>query len=184
MSARNPFRITSSRSVYENNWIQVEEHGFVNPAGSPGIYGVVRFKNRAVGVVPYHEGRIWLVGQYRFPLQHYSWEIPEGGSPESEALEETARRELREETGIEAASFEKIVEMHLSNSVTNEYGIVFLARGLTFGEAEPEDTEELQVKTVTLEDAYAQVKAGEITDSLSVAAILRLKLMDYEGSLE
>src|SRR4051812_33372191 len=97
-SESNPFKIVSSRSIYENAWIHLYEHQVINPKNKPGIYGVVKFKNRAVGVIPYSNGMIWLVGQYRFPLEQYSWEIPEGGSPQGEDISETARRELKEET--------------------------------------------------------------------------------------
>lgn len=181
---KNPFTIKSSRSIYSNKWISVVEHQVITPGGSPGIYGVVNFKNRAVGVVPYENGDIWLVGQYRFPLEQYSWEIPEGGSPQNEDLLETAKRELQEETGLTAKKFDVISHMHLSNSVSDEYAIIFLARGLSQGDAFPEDTEQLQVKRVSLDNAYKMVVEGEITDSLSVAAIYRLMLMRHEGTLD
>lgn len=180
---RNPFKVLSTRPVYDNPWISVAEHQVLNPKGRPGIYGVVHFKNRAVGVIPYENGQIWLVGQYRFPLSQYSWEIPEGGSPDSEDLAETAKRELKEETGLEAESIKPILEMHLSNSVSDEYAIIFLAQGLRAGDASPEDTEQLRVKKVALEEAYRLVVTGQITDSLSVAGILRLMLLKLEGSL-
>ena len=179
----NPFQITSSRALYQNPWIQLIEHQIINPAGKPGIYGVVRFKNRAVGVVPFDNGDIWLVGQYRLPLEKYSWEIPEGGSPEGEELLETARRELKEETGLVATTFEPLLQMHLSNSVTDEFGSVFLARGLRQEKSSPEETERLQVRKTALEDAYAEVEAGRITDSLSVAAIYKLMLMKVQGKI-
>lgn len=178
--ARNPFTMLSARQVYDNPWISVVEHQVISPAGRPGIYGVVKFKNQAVGVIPYQDGKIWLVGQYRVPLGAYSWEIPEGGAPHGEDPMEGARRELREETGLEAASFEPLVRIHLSNSVSDEWGIVYLARGLSPGPAEPEHTEELVVRTVPLDEAYRMVCAGEITDSLSVAGILRLVLLERE----
>ncbi len=180
---RNPFEVHTRREVYDNAWIRVTEAKVTRPDGKPGIYGVVHFKNRAVGVIPYEMGTIWLVGQHRFPLDRYSWEIPEGGSPAHESLEESARRELAEETGFRAVRLEKLVEMHLSNSITDEYGVVFLARGLTRGEAQPEGTERLSLHETTLDEAYARVIAGEITDSLSVAGILRLRLLALEGLL-
>jgi len=179
----NPFEVITTRTAYANDWIRVFEHQVLKPDGSPGLYGVVQYRNRAVGVVPYENGRLWLVGQWRFPLGHYSWEIPEGGSPPGEDLAATARRELREETGLEAAALELILEMHLSNSVSDEYAAVFLARGLTRGEAAPEDTERLTVHDVSLDDAYELVCAGTITDAISVAAILKLMLLSRDGRL-
>ncbi|MBI3543277.1 MAG: NUDIX hydrolase [Deltaproteobacteria bacterium] len=179
----NPFTKRGTRQVYDNAWIRVREDEILTPAGKPGIYGVVEFKNRAVGVVPYENGEIWLVGQWRYPLGSYSWEIPEGGSPAAEELEATARRELKEETGLVARKLERIVEMHLSNSVSDEYAAVFLATGLTQGAAEPEETERLKIRKVTLDEAYALVSRGAITDSLSVAAILKLVLLRHEGRL-
>lgn len=180
---RNPFTMLSARQVYDNPWITVVEHQVLSPRGRPGIYGVVKFKNQAVGVIPYDGGKIWLVGQYRVPLGAYSWEIPEGGSPHGEDPVEGARRELREETGLEARTLEPIVEMHLSNSVSDEWGVVYLARGITAGPAQPEHTEELAIRVLPLDEAYRMVCAAEITDSLSVAGILRLVLLEREGKL-
>jgi ADP-ribose pyrophosphatase len=179
----NPFRTLSQHAVYDNAWIRVTEHQILNPAGKPGIYGVIHFKNHAVAVVPYREGKIWLVGQFRFPLDQYSWEVPEGGAPHGEALEEAARRELREETGLEARSLTRILTMHLSNSVTDEAGTIFLATGLRSGVAAPEETEELRTREISLDEAYSMVNRGEITDSLSVAAILKIVLLRAEGAL-
>ncbi len=183
LADEKPVRVIDSRSVYENSWIGVTESHVVHPSGAQGIYGVVHFKNRAVGVIPYADGQIWLVGQHRFPLGAYSWEIPEGGSPFDEDLEIGARRELREETGLDAERFELIVRMHLSNSVTDEYGVVYLARGLSHGSAAPEETERLSVRRLALVEAYDWVERGVITDSLSVAGILRLMLLEREGRL-
>lgn len=180
---KNPFSVHSSRLVYENPWILVSEHAVRKPRGGDGIYGVVHFKNRAVGIVPYEAGDIWLVGQYRFPLGAYSWEIPEGGAPLAEDLEECARRELAEETGLRAGNLRKLFSMHTSNSVTDEVAHVYLATELEPGPSEPEDTEELSVRRIPLPEAYAGVRSGEITDGISVATILRLVLMREEGSL-
>ena len=155
----------------------------LTPAGKPGIYGEVHFHNKAIGIAPYQDGNIWLVGQYRFTLGFYSWEIPTGGGPEGETPEESALRELREETGLIAHKLEPILEMHLSNAVSDEWGIVYLATELEQGEAQPEETEDLRVKRVTLDEAYAEVEARRITDSLSVAAIYKLMLMRERGDL-
>jgi ADP-ribose pyrophosphatase len=181
--SRNPYVILSSRGVYENPWIRLTEHEIQKPRGGNGIYGVVHYKNRAVGVVPYADGMVWLVGQHRFPLEAYSWEIPEGGAPMHEELEACARRELAEETGLSAGKLEKLFTMHLSNSVSDEVAHVYLATELSQGESSWEDTEELAVCKVSLEELYRRVLAGEITDSMTVAATFRLKLMEREGTL-
>lgn len=171
----NPWRIVCSKPVYENPWIRVTEYDVVNPSGNPGIYGKVHFKNHAVGVVPMDEqGCIWLVGQYRFTIDAYSWEIPEGGCPIGMSMEEAAMRELREETGIVAERLEKLFEMHLSNSVCDEWAVTYLATGLTMGQASPEETESLRVRRLPLEEAYGMVLEGIVTDSMSVAAIQAL----------
>lgn len=180
---RNPWQTVSETHIYENPWIQLTEFGVRNPSGNPGIYGVVHFKNVAVGVVPYEAGYIWLVGQYRYPLKRYSWEIPEGGGAIGVDALASAKRELKEETGLTAAHYQVIVNMHLSNSVSDEVAVVFLATGLTVGEAEPEETEELAIQKVTLAEAYARVETGEITDSMTVATIYKLIIMEKMGQL-
>jgi 8-oxo-dGTP pyrophosphatase MutT (NUDIX family) len=169
----NPWTTLSRRPVYENPWIAVREDQVLRPDGSPGIYGVVHFKNRAVGVLPIDDqGRIWLVGQYRYPLDAYSWEVPEGGCPESESPEETAHRELREETGLRAGRLELVATAHLSNSVSDELGYVFRATELTQGDDEPEGTERIIARRFDWDTAWAMLQRGEITDSLSVIALL------------
>jgi 8-oxo-dGTP pyrophosphatase MutT (NUDIX family) len=183
----NPWTALSSRLVYENPWIRVREDQVLRPDGQPGIYGVVEFKNRAVGVLPVDdEGCVWLVGQYRYPLQAYSWEIPEGGSPATETPEETARRELREETGLIAGKLELMATSHLSNSVCDEIGYIYRATELTHGPSDPEGTEELHARRVPWDEAWAMLRRGEITDSMSVIAILheavrRLEARDDES---
>jgi 8-oxo-dGTP pyrophosphatase MutT (NUDIX family) len=176
----NPWKSLSAKVHYENRWIRVVEHQVVNPSGGQGIYGVVHFKHIAVGIVPWEDGYIWLVGQYRFPLDRYSWEIPEGGGLLSEDPLATAQRELKEETGMTADHWEIIVKMDLSNSVSDEEGIVYLARGLHSGEAQPEETERLTVKKVTLAEALAMVERDEIRDSLSVAAIYKMMILSAQ----
>ena len=169
----NPWTTLKSRPVYENSWISVREDQILRPDGSPGIYGVVHFKNRAVGVLPVDEqGAIWLVGQYRYPLDAYSWEIPEGGGHGDESPEETACRELQEETGLTAGRLELIATSHLSNSVSDEVAYVFRATELAAGPSAPEATERLEVRRLAWEDAWAMLRRGEITDSMSVIALL------------
>lgn len=180
----NPWRVLSDKQVYDNPWISVTEFGVLNPSGGEGIYGVVHFKNLAIGVLPLDEQlNTWLVGQYRFPLNRYSWEIPEGGGAMGISPLESAKRELLEETGLVAAHWSQLIEMHLSNSVSDEYGIIYLARQLEQRHAEPEETEQLQVKKVSFEEAYQMVETGMITDSMSVAAILKAKLMIADGRI-
>lgn len=183
-TSENPWTILSTEEIYENPWIKVVEHQVLNPAGGEGIYGVVHFQNLAIGVVPYEDGDIWMVGQYRFPLEAYSWEIPEGGGPLGVDALDSAKRELKEETGLEAEEYQVLLEMDLSNSVSDERAIVYLATGLQQGEAEPEDTEELIVKKISLEEAYAMVERREIRDSLTVAAIYKMMVMKGMGVLK
>ncbi len=180
---KNPWTILASQQVYNNSWIQVTEHQVLNPKGGPGIYGVVHFHNLAVGVVPYEDGQIWMVGQYRFPLGAYSWEIPEGGGKIGVDPLETAKRELQEETGFVARHYQVLLEMDLTNSVSDERGIVYLATGLHPGEAAPEDTEELDQRQMTLAEAYALVERRVIRDSLTVAAIYKMRVLQLEGKL-
>lgn len=172
----NPWKTLSSREVYSNKWISVEEHQVINPAGGNGIYGKVNFKNKAIGVVALDEQEnTWLVGQYRYALNEYSWEIPEGGSPLGTSILESAKRELKEETGMTATTWTQILRMHTSNSVTDEEAFVFLAEGLTHGENQLEETEaDLVVKKLPFRDALKMVMNGAITDSMSVAAILKI----------
>jgi ADP-ribose pyrophosphatase len=150
----------------------------LNPKGGKGIYGVIHFKNLALGVIALDdELNTYLVGQYRFPLGRYSWEIPEGGGKLDVDPLESARRELLEETGLKARSWELIQKMDLSNSVSDECAYIYLARGLSQHDSHPEDTEELRVWKLPFEEAYRMVIDGRITDSLSVAGILRTKLI-------
>ena len=174
----NPWKTISQQTAYENAWIKVEHHQVLNPAGNPGIYGKVHFKNIAVGVIAIDaEDNTYLVGQYRFPLDKYSWEIPEGGCPEGTDWLTAAKRELKEETGFEAGKWTEILQMHVSNSVSDEFAIVYVAQDLIAGEAEPEDTEDLQVIKMPFSEAVNWVMEGKITDSISVAAILKWELL-------
>lgn len=172
----NPWKTLSTQQVYDNKWIRVEEHQVINPSGNPGIYGKVLFKNKAIGIVPIDEqGNTWLVGQHRYTLNEYTWEIPEGGCPVGTPPLDSAKRELKEETGITATRWEQIMRFHTSNSVTDEEGFVFLAEGLTFGENELEETEaDLVLKKLPFTQALEMVMTGEITDSMSVAGILKV----------
>ena len=188
MSNKNPlntWQTLSSELVYESAWIAVNKHQTINPAGNPAVYSVVNFKNLAIGILPLSaDGYTWLVGQWRYPLNAYSWEIPEGGGPLGEAPIETAVRELKEETGIVAKKFEEIMQLHLSNSATNEHAFIFLATELSFEEAEPEETEDLKVKRIHINEAFEMVMHGEITDGISVVAIFKVKYLLDNGKLK
>jgi 8-oxo-dGTP pyrophosphatase MutT (NUDIX family) len=181
---QNPWTVVSKATAYENDWIRVDHHEVTGPSGGPGVYGTIHFKHQATGVVPIDEnGNVILVGQYRFPLHAYSWEIPEGGGAHSAPAIEAAQRELREECGLAASSWKAILEMDLSNSVSDEHSSVFLAWGLSEVPAQPDETEKLQVARVPFWDAVERVKRGEIRDAMSVAALVRIALMALQGEL-
>jgi 8-oxo-dGTP pyrophosphatase MutT (NUDIX family) len=174
---KSPWETLASREVYDNAWISVREDAVVRPDGEQGIYGVVHFKNIAIGILAIEGDYIYLVGQYRYPLNRYSWEIPEGGCGEGEDPLAAARRELEEETGLHAANWEKLGEAHLSNSVSDELAIWFLATGLTQGQHSPEGTEQLKIRRVTFQEASSMAAKGEITDALSLLAIMQYQIV-------
>jgi 8-oxo-dGTP pyrophosphatase MutT (NUDIX family) len=180
----NPWKITSQKNIYDNPWINLTEYEVINPSGNPGIYGKVHFKNIAIGILPLDdELNTYLVGQYRFAPDVYSWEMPEGGGPLGTDPLDSAKRELLEETGLKAENWTEIQRLHLSNSVSDELSILYLARGLAQFEAEPEDTEQLIVKKLPFEKVYQMVCSGEITDSMTIAAVYRVKLLLLENKI-
>ena len=180
----NPWQIISQKKVYENQWISLTEFDVINPNGGEGIYGKIHFNNTAVGVLPLDaQLNTYIVGQYRFPLEQYSWEIPEGGSREKEDPLASAKRELIEETGLIAGEWMPILHMHLSNSVSDEYAVIYLARQLEQGNAMPDETEKLRVRKLAFEEAYQMMEKGLITDAMSVAALMKVKLMLIGGLL-
>jgi len=180
----NPWKITGQKPVYDNPWINVTEYDVINPSGGKGIYGKVHFKNLAIGIIPLDKSlNTWLVGQYRFSLNQYSWEIPEGGGLLDLDPLDSAKRELLEETGLLAKQWELLLKMHLSNSVTDELAIIYLARDLEQHNPEPEETEQLIIKKLPFDEAYNMVEEGTITDSITVAAILKIKLLMLNGQI-
>jgi 8-oxo-dGTP pyrophosphatase MutT (NUDIX family) len=180
----NPWKIIRERKIYENPWINLTEFDVINPGGGEGIYGKVHFKKIAVGVLPLDPGfNTFLVGQYRFVLDQYSWEIPEGGAEPGEDPLSAAKRELAEETGLTAGDWTELLVIHLSNSVSDELAILYLARQLEQHHAMPDETEQLLVRKIPFDEAYKMVEEGKITDSMSVAAIQRLKLLILDGRL-
>ncbi|MEN7550916.1 NUDIX hydrolase [Rapidithrix thailandica] len=175
---RNPWKKLTTETVYDNPWINVREDQVITPAGKEGIYGVVSFKNYALGIIPVdQDGNTWLVGQYRYTLDAYSWEIPMGGGLMENGILESAQRELQEETGLIASHWTEIMKIHTSNSVTDEVGFVYLAQGLTQGLTDFDETEVLQIQKLPFNKAIQMVMNGQITDAISVAGLLKANLL-------
>lgn len=171
---KNPWTTLSGELKYDNKWISVTEYQVINPAGGRGIYGKVHFKNKAIGIIPVDKDlNTWLVGQYRYAADEWSWEIPEGGGPLGEPPVSAAKRELQEETGLTAKKWTQIIRLHLSNSVSDEEGFVFMAEDLEHGESYLEETEaDLKVWKLPVKEALQMALEGKITDSMSVMALL------------
>lgn len=171
----NPWKRISSETVYDNPWISLYHEAVITPTHKAGIYGRLHFKNKAIGIVPIDaEGNTWLVGQYRYPLNEYSWEIPMGGGPLDEPTLLAAQRELKEETGLLAETWELIARIHTSNSVTDEEGFIYVATELSQADTEFDDTEDLQIWKLPLSEAIEMVMSNQITDSLSVYGLLKV----------
>ena len=175
-NAKNPWTTLSSVVKYENKWLKVTEYQVITPGGTPGIYGKIHYKNIGIGILPLDEhDNTWLVGQYRYTLNEFHWELPEGGGPLDEDTLEAARRELKEETGITASRWTRLLTVNPSNSTTDEVGILYLAEGLSFGNSELEDTEaDLKLKKLPLREAIAMVDSGEITDCVTMLGLMKL----------
>jgi ADP-ribose pyrophosphatase len=176
--APNPWTKLSSEVKYENPWLKIIEDQVLNAAGNPGIYGVVHFKTHAIAIIPLDEdNNTWIVGQYRYPFNSYEWEVIEGGCPEGTLPVDTAYRELIEEAGLKAEKLELILETQLSNSTTDEVSYTYIARGLTYVGVQPDEDEILSIKKLPFEEVYQMVLRGEIRDGLSVASVLRAKIV-------
>jgi 8-oxo-dGTP pyrophosphatase MutT (NUDIX family) len=185
MTDQNPWKFLTAKAAFENPWLKLVEQEVIDPAGQQRIYGIVRFKKLAVGVLPItDEGQVHLVGQWRVPLGRYSWEMPEGGCEAGEDPPDCARRELEEEAGVRALRLEPIVKMDLSNSVTDEQAICYLATGLSPGAHAPEPVEVLRNRLVPFREVLADVAAGRITDAMTVATVLRAHHMAVTGEID
>lgn len=172
---KHKWKTHKTTEVYDNPWIRVEHDEVTTPSGTAGIYGRIVFKNKAIGIIPLdRDMNTWLIGQYRYPLKEYSWEIPMGGGPHQEDTLSTAKRELKEETGITANTWTQLLHIHTSNCVTDEEGYVFVAEDLEMGETAFDETEDLQIRKLPLQEVIEMVMDGRITDSISIAGILKL----------
>ncbi len=170
------WKTLESEVVFDNDWITVRNDQVINPRGGQNAYGHVHFKNSAVAIIPIdEEGHTWLVGQDRYTLGEYTWELPMGGCPEGEDRLVAAQRELREETGLQARRWRELMRLHPSNSITDEFGVVFVAEELTAGETDFDDSEDLAIRRLPLDEAVAMVLEGQITDAISAAALLRYR---------
>ncbi len=176
MPDKKDWKTLNVDTVYSNDWIIVEHHDVINPSGNKGIYGKVCFKNKAIGIIPLDDNmNTWLIGQYRYTLDEYSWEIPMGGGAMNEDIMDAAKRELKEETGISANQWTQLMKIHTSNCVTDEVGYVYIARDLSYGSTNFDETENLKIRKLPLADAIQMILNGEITDSISIAGLLRLQ---------
>ncbi|MGK0387453.1 MAG: ADP-ribose pyrophosphatase [Maribacter sp.] len=182
--SENPWKTLQVKEVYSNPWIRVTHEDVITPGNTEGIYGKVHFKNVAVGVIPLDDSyNTWIVGQYRYTLEEYSWEIPEGGSPMNDSPLASAKRELLEETGIKAIKWTEVIELTTSNSVTDERAYCYVAQNLSFGVSSPEDTEELRLRKLPFSKLVEMTMRGEITDAMSVATIYKVKILIDKGEL-
>ncbi len=184
MEQHGPWKTLKSTKVHSSPWIEVSEHDVISPGQEQRKYSTVHFRNHAIGILPLDENlNTWIVGQYRYPIKAYTWEIPEGGGPLGIAPLESAQRELKEETGIIAEQWDLILRFHTSNSATDESGHLYIARELSFHDPEPDEDEALELRKIPLDELYNKVLDGEIQDSLTIMATLRAKLMLAEGRL-
>ena len=180
----NPWIVKGVAHAFENDWFRIDEHDVIRPDGAKGYYGVIRVRRLAVGVLPIDAGGcVHLVGQWRFPLARYSWEMPEGGAEPGEDARACAERELAEETGLRAREWVQVLEMDLSNSLTDEQAVIFIATDLSPGESDPDPTEVLKRRQARFLDVLERVADGRIRDTMTVAAMLRAHHMAVTGQL-
>jgi ADP-ribose pyrophosphatase len=181
VSQKNPWKTLSSEIVHQTPWVRINHHKVINPGGSQGIYTVTEFKNLAIGILPLDEdNNTWIVGQYRFPIHQYSWEMPEGGGDPNVPPVESAQRELEEECGLVAKDWQLLLTAHTSNS---EIAYIYIAKGLSHTQAHPDEDEQLEVRKLPFSELYRMVMDNEITDSLTVMAVLKAKILMDEGKL-
>lgn len=174
----NPWKTLNSKIVHDTPWVKISHHEVINPGGKPGEYSITHFKNTAIGIIALdNDYNTWIVGQFRYPINLYSWEIPEGGGKLTIPPLDSAKRELLEETGIKAEKWTKILEIHLSNSATDEFGVIYVAQNLTFHEPEPEEDEDLEIVKIPFTELFELVMNGKITDSLTIAGVMKAKLL-------
>ena len=182
--ARPHWRSLTAQTVFQNPWIRIESHDVIAPTGNPAHYGLVKFANRAIAVLPLHDdGTVSLVGQARFAVNAYSWELPEGGGPHDEDPSQAAMRELREETGLVAADLREILSFDMSNSVTDEVAVCFLATGLSQSETAPDETEAFEYARVPFKTLLDAAIKGQVRDGLTVVSVLRVHHMAVSGDL-
>jgi 8-oxo-dGTP pyrophosphatase MutT (NUDIX family) len=180
----NPWKIKDTATVYDNNWLTVNHHEVLNPNQNPGIYGEVHFKNFAIGIFPLDEQmNTWIVGQYRFPLKKYTWEMPEGGGKRDADPLVSAKRELLEEVGLVAEKWQLIQELELSNSATDEIAYIYLAQDLRQDIPQPEDTEVLEIRKIPFAEMVEMVNKGEIKDAMTVVTVYKVQLMITQNLL-
>lgn len=178
------WKTKSSKLVYDNRWIELEEFQVIDPSGKDTIYSVLNLKSIAVGIIPLDEDlNTWIVGQHRFPFNDYFWEIVEGGGDRNVSTLDSAKRELQEETGIKANKWTELLDMVTSNCATSEKAVVYVARDLSFGEAQPDDEEDLKVLKLPFNELYERALNGEIKDGISLAAIFKLKVLIDKGEI-
>lgn len=170
--------------LVDTPWMRVTRHPAVAPTGMTADYVVMRPRNVGTGVLPLHDdGTVSLVGQHRFTLMRYSWEMPEGGAPEGEDPFDAVRRELAEEAGLRAEHWRAALDMDLSNSITDERAMTWVAWGLTPAPLDPDPTEVIVSARVPFRDLLAEVARGAVRDSMTVATAYKAYHMAREGEL-